>query len=199
MATYYYEGAMILTPFTIFSNEPHFDMTTISLKTQRASQGFQRWELDFSTVQTADTAAQGFLAAIENIDSTRTMIMPQIVDTNTVSTDTPAVQANASTGSSQVFIDATGITGTLTKGTFFKFSGHDKLYVATNDADLSVAGSVALNIYPALVSSVANTETLQLNDSCVLTYYTSVDNMSGITYTDGILSNAGSISLIEAL
>jgi len=199
MATYYYEGAMILTPFTIFSNEPHFDMTTISLKTQRASQGFQRWELDFSTVQTADTAAQGFLAAIENIDSTRTMIMPQIVDTNTVSTDTPDVQANATTGVSQVFIDATSITGTLTKGTFFKFSGHDKIYVATADADLSGTGSVALDFYPSLVSSVANTETLQLNDSCVLTYYTSIDNMTGITYTDGILSNAGSIGLVEAL
>lgn len=199
MATYYYEGAMILTPLTIFSNEPHFDMTTISLKTQRASQGHQRWELDFRTVQTSDTAAQGFLAAVNGLDSTRTMVMPQIVDTNTVSTDTPGVQATVAAGYSQVFIDATPISGTLTKGTFFKFSGHDKIYVATADADFSGTGSVALDFYPALVSGVANTETLQLNDLCVLTYYTSIDNMSGITYSDGILSNAGNISLVEAL
>ena len=50
MSVYYYNGAQILAPFTITSNEPMFDMTTISLKTQRASQGAQRWELSFDII-----------------------------------------------------------------------------------------------------------------------------------------------------
>ena len=78
MAVYYYNGAQILAPFSIYSNEPHFDMTTISLKTQRASQSHQRWELSFNTTLEESNQVDMLLAAIDEIDTTATMTMPQL-------------------------------------------------------------------------------------------------------------------------
>jgi hypothetical protein len=76
---YYYEGYEILTPLTISSNEPMFDIDTISLQKQRSSQGVQRWELSFE-ILTQDPAAA--LTSIVNFDVAKTMTMPQLNDVN---------------------------------------------------------------------------------------------------------------------
>jgi hypothetical protein len=76
---YYYEGYEILTPLTISSNEPMFDIDTISLQKQRSSQGVQRWELSFE-ILTLDPAAA--LTSIVDFDVAKTMTMPQLNDVN---------------------------------------------------------------------------------------------------------------------
>ena len=78
MSVYYYNGAQILAPFTITSNEPMFDADTVSLKKQRATQNAQRWEMSFSTVGTPDTVQDMLISAVANNQSTSTMIMPQL-------------------------------------------------------------------------------------------------------------------------
>lgn len=196
---YYYNGAAILAPLKITSNEPTFEMTTVSLKTQRASQGAQRWELSFATATSAATEADAILGAIEGITTADTMIMPQlpsVVAANTAGVSL-VISANVAAGLSAVTIVSDGI---ISKGSFIKFSNHNKLYMVTADVAASVASApVSVAIYPALRSAVTTSDTLKTGSSVVLTYYRSIDNAMGITFTDGLLSNAGSISLIEAL
>lgn len=201
--TYFYKGAEILAPITIASNEPHFDMTTVSLKTQRASQDHQRWELSFNVLSDKDKAAELFLSTIVNFDTSDTMIMPQLVkegNNNTLTNLNLNIVGNASAGTSAIFINnSNNITGALPKGSFVKFNNHSKIYITTSDLNLSGTVNQTLNIYPKLLYSVSNSNTLQTGGNCVISYFKSIDNQMGITYTDGILSNIGTVNLIEAL
>jgi len=192
---YYYNGAAILAPLNITSNEPIFEMTTVSLKTQRASQGAQRWEITFSTATSADTEADAILGAVSGITTSDTMVMPQlpsVVAGNTVGTSR-VISAGVASGLSAVTVVSDGI---ILKGSFIKFSNSDKLYMVTADV---AAGTSPVAIYPPLRSAVTTSDTLKTGPLAVLTYYRSIDNAMGITFTDGLLSNAGSINLIEAL
>jgi len=199
---YYYEGLEILTPLTISSNEPHFDMTTVSLKTQRASQDHQRWELSFNVLSTEDDAANLFLSTMVNFDVASTMIMPQLVKEAGANTlfGTITVAANATAGSSSVSINnSQNETGILPKGSFVKFE-HSKVYITTTTLNLSNSStSQTVGIYPNLITAVSGGDAFKTGDDCVLSYFKSIDNQMGITYQDGILSNIGTISLIEAL
>jgi hypothetical protein len=76
---YYYEGYEILAPLTITSNEPMFDVDTVSLRKQRASQNAQRWELSFDILTKNPADA---LLSIVGFDIAKTMTMPQLNDVN---------------------------------------------------------------------------------------------------------------------
>lgn len=203
MAVYYYNGARIVVPFTIKSNEPIYHTDTISLKTQRASYGHQRWELSFTTVLTEDDHVDGLVSAITEAKSTGSMIMPQlkkVSDNTTVTDTTPSVNANASVGDSIVYMRGSGVTGKIPKGAFINFSNHDKVYMVTSDCVFTGTGSSALNIYPALRASLtALTHTAEVGNLCTITYYRDIGDIQGITFTDGVLSNTGTVNLIEAV
>jgi hypothetical protein len=208
MSVYYYNGAQILAPFTITSNEPMFDADTVSLKKQRATQNAQRWEISFSTVGTPDTVQDMLIAAVSQNQLTSTMIMPQLPavsdkftleNANAVLTTVVSIHVSASVGDSSIDVKTLNRSGTLPKGCFFKFSSHDKLYMTTSDTVFDGTTNPTINFYPSLRSNATTAHQVRLGDAARLTYYKSVDNMSGITFTDGVLSNSGTIELLEAL
>ena len=202
MATYYYNGSQIVTPFSVYSNEPQFDMTTVSLKTQRASQGHQRWELNFGLVGTADTEVDLLLGAITDMETSSTMIMPQLPSVDAANTTTSEVielTTSVAAGDTSALCDVTFTDGFLPKGTFFKFSTHDKIYITTSDLNLSLGTDQTLNFYPAARIAVNSTEQIRTGSQAILTYYRSIDNQQGITFTDGILTSIGAVTLVEAI
>jgi hypothetical protein len=198
MATYFFNGAAILAPFTITSNEPVFDMTTVSLKTQRASQGHQRWELTFSVQPTGGLIIDSLLGQLGAQDSVSTMIMPQLAVGNTVDSNV-TVHSSENSDSSTIQLECTGVTGLLPKGSFFKFQSQNKIYITTAAVLFDGTADPVMSFYPPLRSNVAASTNLHMLDACQLTYFQSVDNAAGITFTDGVLANPGTITLIEAL
>lgn len=196
---YTFNGASILAPFSITSNQPIYETDTVSLSKQRASQGAQRWELSFTTVTSESTEADMLVGMITGLATATTMVMPQIpsvVKGNTAGVSLE-ISAAVAAGLSEVTIVSDGI---IKKGSFIKFSNHDKLYMVTADVAASVAlAPVAVAIYPSLRTAVAITDTLKTGSSAVLTYYRNIDSTQGLKFTDGLLSNAGSISLTEAI
>jgi len=201
MATYYFDGAEILAPFTVRSNEPMFDVDTVSLKKQRASQNVQRWELSFNILTTKDTEIESLVNTVQNMDVTSTMIMPQLpaVSKSTTITANPTLQTVAAAGASSIFADHTSANGLLPKGSFIKFNNSNKIYITTNDANFNQSSAVSIGIYPKLRTSLTTSNSILCGSSAILTYYRSIDNIQGITFTDGILSNPGTIDLIEAV
>ena len=200
MSVYYYKGAKIMAPLTITSNEPMYDVDTVSLKKQRASQNVQRWELTFNTIGESHTQVDMFLAAVAEIDSADTMVMPQLPSVDaakTVSADAIPVLVAGLQNASSLTLNGSGLTGIIPKGTFFKFANHGKIYVTTSEANLNV--NPVINFYPALRADVGIGVNLMVGAGAVISYYTSIDNQTGITFTDGVLSNAGTITLVEAL
>jgi hypothetical protein len=201
MSVYYFDGAQILAPLTIKSNEPVFEVETLNLRKQRASQNVQRWEISFSTIGTAETQADIMLGAISSPQVVQTMIMPQLPsvdEATTINKSRIAIGAGAPVGANAVAASPVGVFGIIPKGTFFKFSNHDKLYVTTSDTSVASL-SVMLNFYPSLQMPVVTSQTIEIKENAILTFQRDLDNQRGITFTDGVLSNAGTITLIEAL
>ena len=196
---YYFKGAKILAPLSITSNEPVYDVDTVSLSKQRASQGAQRWELAFNTATSNDTEADMLVGVVEGITTASTMVMPQlpsVVKANTSSVVLP-ISANASAGSSSVSITSDGV---ISKGSFIKFSNHNKVYLVTASVG---AGAVSVSLYPSLRSAVTTSHTFDTSNgpasAVTLNYYRDVSNLRGLTFTDGILSSTGTVNLVEAL
>lgn len=201
MSVYYFEGAQILAPFSITSNEPRYEVDTISLSKQRASQGVQRWELNFRTIGTADTQVEILIGSVTNLDSTSTMVMPQLpaVDAAfTASSNSIPPTLPEQAGVSSLTMNTTGVTGIIPRGAFFKFSNSDKIYVTTSATDMSLPNA-SFNFYPTLRKAITISDNIMLGSNAVITYYRDIDNQQGITFMDGVLSDAGNITLIEAV
>jgi hypothetical protein len=201
MAKYYYEGSEILIPFTVVSNEPMFDMTTVSLKTQRASQGHQRWELSFNTINPKENQVDSFLSSFKDLEDSNTMVMPQMTEVDkkvTVDATSRPIGANAAKGASSISIDANN-NGLVPKGSFVKFNNDTKIYILTSDLNLSGTGNASVNIYPNLLKDLTTSNQIKFTTEAEITYLRSIDNQTGITFNDGVLSNIGTITLVEAL
>jgi len=201
MAKYFYHGAEIITPFTITSNEPLFDMTTVSLKTDRASQGYQRWELSFNVVGTKNTEADLLLSSVNNLTNVSQMVMPQLpsIDANSSYsgiTNNSISHSAVNSGDTSTVLGS--FSGVIPKGTFFNFDGQDKLYIATSAVD-GTSNTRVLSFYPAAKSYSGTGQPVKIKGSCNFSYYINIDNQTGITYSDGVLSNLGTISLVEAV
>jgi hypothetical protein len=192
--TYYFKGSKILAPLSITSNEPIYDVDTVSLSKQRASQGAQRWELAFNTVASGATEVDLLIGIVTGLATADTMIMPQLPSVDRVNTIGPSRPIGTYVaGVSAVRLDNDGF---ISKGSFIKFSNHAKIYMVTNNQ----SGIGDVNIYPKLQKTIINlVDTMQTGSQVVLTYYRDVSNLRGLTFTDGLLSSAGTINLVEAI
>jgi len=196
--TYKYLGQDIITPLKITSNEPSFSTDTVSLKVRRIKQGAQRWELQFA-VKMQD-ATDFLVDTVSNFQSTTSMQMPQLnVKGQTISSGTSEANISVSgdhlANTDEILI--VGMDGTINKGRFVKFASHNKIYLVTKD----FTGTGKLSIYPSLRTGVSSGDPLMYrdSDSILFTSYRDISDANGITYTDGVLSEAGTINLIEAL
>jgi len=196
MATYYFEGEQILAPLAINSNEPMFDADTISLKKQRTGQGVQRWELSFRIL--SENPVNILTSTISNFDQTNSMIMPQINKIEDTFTATGTITATADAGGSSITVSKTNADGIVPKGYFIKFSNHNKIYLTLSELNLTGTGTASLSIYPSLTDDLSNA-TLLTGSNSVITYYRDISDVKGIIFTDGVLSDVGTINIIEAL
>jgi len=199
MSTYQFQGHDIVAPFRLSSNEPVFSSDSVSLKVRRVRQGAQRWELEFGLILQDSSS---FIAdSVSTFHDAQTMEMPQLnVRGTTISqgTSTVPVTVNGFHSAGETEVALASANGTIAKGRFIKFANHDKLYLVT----ALYSGTGDISIYPALVSNVPTATAFlyrDSGDSITFTAYRDISNVQGITFTDGILSDAGTINLIEAL
>jgi len=201
MAVYYYNGDKILAPFSIISNKPVFASDTVSLKHIRSAQTSQRWEISFNTVNSG-TAADALLNLLTDMDQASTMVMPQLPEVDSASTATGPVTVSitGSTGNSSLELDTSLASGFLPKGSFVTFGSHPKVYLLQNDLDFdNELDTVTAEIYPNLTVETTFGFSLNYGANCNLAYYRDINNTQGITFSDGVLANQGTVTLIEAL
>ena len=193
--TYYFKGSKILAPLSITSNEPMYDVDTVSLSKQRASQGAQRWEVAFNTVTSGETEADLLVGIITGLATADTMIMPQLPSVDRVNTASISLGVFAQSTVGDTTVDVVN-DGFISKGTFIKFSNHAKVYMTIVD---QTAGSGPISFYPPLRAGVPSGQTMKTGSSVTFNYYRDVNNLRGLTFTDGLISSAGTINLVEAL
>lgn len=144
---------------TITSISPTLVSLTHSLKRQVRRRGGQRWLIDatyppltreeFAPIWAFTIAQQGQFKTFAYI--------PKIYG-KTSGTATGALTVSGIHTAGDSTITAIGSTGTLKAGDFIKFANHDKVYMLLAD------GSTTLNIEPALIADIADTENIIYND-----------------------------------
>lgn len=203
MKLYYFQGSPIAAPFSIESNQPFFDHETVNLKIDRLARDAQRWELSFNLMDRGAFEADYLIHKATTFGVAQTMIMPQLNHVmNRINDTFPAIGLSRSVtdaaGSSTITVTAVAGNNTLVlpKGSFIKLSNHNKIYMVTQD---KLASGTSISIYPKLTTALLTTTTVQTGNSVLFRYFHDLSNLNGSTYEDGLLTNVGTIRLLEAL
>ena len=156
-----------LASMTITSVEPTSVSSSHSLKRQVRSRGGQRWGLRGSYAPlTRGQAAELFAFSVKQKGQFETFsIVPPTVSTPMgVATGTPLVKRAHAAGDTTITTNGWTVSTTeiMKAGDYIKF-GHDKVYMVVADSTSDAAGATTLTIHPALMSALANYETITVS------------------------------------
>lgn len=187
-----------VAPTAVINVSPAFVSDSLSLKRQVSSQNVQRWEIQ-TNLEPSNSSTDFFVHNVINgYDNVFEIEMPQPyrgtnVLKNTI-TNSFTCSGTAAAGSSTL---SANLSGRIFAGDFIQFSNHDKVYMIKNS--YLTSGLITLNIFPSLRAQVTNGVTIKTGKNVKMKCRYNVDFTSGISYTDGIISDPGTVRFVEAL
>ena len=201
--TYYYKGQEILTPYNIFDNRTVFQNQSLNLQRTTTFLPGQRFDMNFQVKPSHDPSAI-MLAHISGFHSVDTMIMPQALGMEEKRTfkGSAVAASNAVAGADLVTISATsgdGAGNIIPAGYFLTFAGHPKLYMVTENVELNDTTNKSLKIYSRLVADIVASENVNLGDNVLYTYERDIKTARGVSFNNGVLTNPGTINLVEKI
>jgi hypothetical protein len=182
------------TPLMVLSNKPAFLSDTMSLKRKVNSQNVQRWEITANVMPENDTANFLVHSAKYAYASAFYIRMPQVYKKAKI-TETMTLASAAAYAQGTSLMNMTGLGSVDITGQFINFAGDSKVYLVTKGG----SGGVGLEIEPPLLKGINSGTAIVYGDKTIMQAYYDADVRLGIQYTDGILSDAGSVRYIEAL
>jgi hypothetical protein len=184
--------AKFVAPVTVKSNVPVFASDTLSLKRRVSRRTAQRWEIETRIEPLSFTAEDLFANLVTKGHSEAiSIVMPQNYGVIKKRTSTSTPTATGAAGSSVISI--TGNTGFIPRGNFIKFNGITKIYMLTD----AINGNGSVGIFPQLRTNV--NAVFAHRDDVIMPCYYDLDTIIGMTYSDGILMDIGTVKLVEAL
>lgn len=152
----------------VSSFTPTLVSETQSMKRQVRRRGGQRWafEVNYPPMTRAEFApVYAFCIAQRGQYETFTFVPPVVSDPQGTATGTPVVNGAQSAGDNTIVTDGWSNSITALKaGDFLKFSGHNKVYMVTEDATSDGSGNATLTIEPPLIADVSDNEALTVGD-----------------------------------
>lgn len=183
--------AKFAAPMTVKSNQPVSVSDTLSLSRQISRRAAQRWEITSNLMPLSDDAQDLFVSLVtKGFSETVQVLMPQNYGVIKKRTNSETGTASGNKDGTQVNINVSGL---LPKGSFVKFDSHSKVYITTND----VSGSGVVGVFPPLRAAVSGT--VYCKDNVLMNCFYDTDTVSGMVYSDGILMDMGTVTLIERL
>lgn len=183
------------TPLSVRSNQPAYAQDSMNLMRKAGSQGVQRWELSAEISPTNDSS--GFLvhSVTKGHNVPFYIRTPQVVG---LAIPTQADDSIAASAGTDVIPIATTIA--MLPGEFINIGIDTKTYMVKTCSHNSGTNISTITIMPPLRRSVVSQVAGVKRGGLVKTWvYYDTDTQLGITYTDGILSNPGSIKFVEKL
>jgi hypothetical protein len=188
--------ARFVAPMTIISNQPVFVSDSISLKRQTRTQKTQRWEISTSIEPSNNSADLLMNAVLSNYSSIVAIQMPQIFRIyGGGTTSTSAIQVDGNINAGFSFLNIKNNNGFLPKGEFIQFSNHDKIYILKK----SIQGNGQIEFFPELKVPLINNTFIKYGKNVILKARYDTDSLTGITYTDGVLADIGTVNFVEAI
>jgi hypothetical protein len=190
--------AVFAAPLEIRSNKPALISETITLKRKAAYSDTQRWEITAGLMPLADSSEMLVHSVINGYSERFYIRMPQVYRKIQISNKlSPTVFADIAGGNDTIDIANLGNV-VLPVGEFIKFGGHGKVYMVKESTKLA-ANVNRIKVFPKLVNEVSADEVVNYGNKVTMAAMYGDDTKIGITYTDGILAQYDSISLIEVL
>lgn len=182
------------TPLSIVSNQPSFSVDTLNLKRITNSQNVQRWEIEANLAQTNDSATY-LVSSVLNGHTEKVYVrMPQVYRLGRSKPNQVSITVlNAQNKLGNTLVVSNASPNYLLVGDFIGVQGTNKVHLITG-----ISGNT-LTVYPRLLANIAANSAISFGDAVTLFARYDNDVKLGITYTDGILSDPGSVRLIEAL
>ena len=196
-----YDGTKVISrfvaPMTVRSNSPVFLSDTIALHRLVKRRKGQRWEIETRLEPMVGGEEDMFVHMLSrHHHKTLQVIMPQNYGAVMARQGSPTITAVTGTiGQSQVAIQP--FSGFIPKGTFLQFAGHSKVYMLVQDVT-GIAFDQVINIFPPLLAAPTGVQMKHLDD-VILTCYYDLDTTIGMSYSDGITFDVGTIRLVEAV
>lgn len=190
--------AIFAAPLEIVSKKPTILNETLTLKRKAAYSDTQRWEITAGLMPLADSSEMLIHSVINGYSEKFFIRMPQVYRSKNISENFDArVLADVVGGQDTVIVSGLG-NNILPAGEFIKFSGHGKVYMVKESVRLETNAN-QIKLFPKLVNEIEQSETVSYGSKVTMTAMYGDDTNIGITYTDGILAQYDSISLIEVL
>lgn len=189
MTIYYFEGSPIMAPVSVETDELMFVNDSLSLKQDRISGASQRWLVSFGVVPTISFNPLATL--LRGSTSSFTFNFPQF--TRDLVSLTTAITVASAVYSNTVTIGTTPALG-VTVGRMVKFSNHNKLYMV-----IAKPTATTLTVYPRLTAALTTSQTMAYGSNVPMTAYISPDQIRGLTFSDGLLEDYGTMKFVEAL
>jgi len=191
--------ATFAAPTQIISRVPVLSADTLTLKRDTFARPVQRWEI-ISNISASNDIREYFLnAVLAGSASIIYLRPPQLVDLNRVLPNGLNITHVGVVAAGSTAIILTGFAGKqLPKGELINIGDDPKVYmvrerIAVNGAEQTYS------IFPALRLAAINAAPIRYGDTTVLRARYDTNTVSGISYSDGILADPGSITFIEAL
>lgn len=183
--------AKFVAPVSVISNVPIFASDSLSLKRQVAKRPAQRWEVSSNLEPLSYKANDLFALFVQKGHSDVIQItMPQNFGAAALLTTTSLPTATAL--GSATSVPVLNNNGLIPRGTFIKFSNHSKIYMLTQNLD----GNGNMQIFPELRAAVSSAS-ISYGKSVLMTCKIDTETVTGMSYTDGILMDLGSVKLVE--
>lgn len=191
----YQNGAVLIkfvAPMSVISNKPVFGVDAVSLKRYTSSQNAQRWEIQTNLMPEDGTADFLVHSVVNNSQNVFDVLMPQPHRLPANNTRQRNLTASGTKGNAYVLVDAT--SGEIPKGTFVKFANHDKVYMVR---ETLTSGSATLQIFPPLQRDLLAVTIYHKAQDVIMRARYDPTSTQGIVFTDGQLSDPGSVKFIE--
>lgn len=175
------------TPLSVESNYPVYGSDTISLRRVTASSvNAQRWELEVNLVPSNNSPSYLTHSVKNNSSKVFFLRMPQVYGKSSAPTGI-AVTSTAAANATNVAVNLA-----LPEGEFIRFANHNKVY-------LVVTGGTTAEVFPPLRNSVPSSTVVYTGGEVSLRASYDLSSTNGIRYVDGVLSDPGSVRIIERL
>jgi hypothetical protein len=182
-----------VAPLSVISNQPAYVQDMANLKRRAASQNVQRWEIEAgiepaSDGNSANYAVHGLTFGHYGVFYVR---MPQVY--GLAVTDSTAIKTSTEIGMNSDTFSILNANKLVT-GEFIQFANHDKVYLVRdggsngNGVKISPSARVTVPATTAIVTGARVKMAARYDNSVKL----------GLVYTDGIMTNPGSVRIVEA-
>lgn len=185
------------TPLSIFSNQPDYVQDSLNLTRTASSQNVQRWEIETKLSPLNGSSAYLTHSVLNGRHKTFYVRMPQVPNL-AYSTATVTVGNNANYSlaipANSEYMRISGASA-MVPGEFFRFPNDSKVYMVVEGG----AAGANVKFAPRNRVSVSSGATLVLGGKVTMNASYDVDVAVGIVYSDGVLSDPGTIKLVERI